>query len=195
VAEAAERRLGAPGVGRFSPPRQVVQSVARYRRSLAVSFALGLLLLAFASVVAAAQPAKKNPSWSDLTPEHQQILAPLSGSWNELEPERKRKWIGIAKRYPKMTPTGQKRVQTRMEKWAKLSPEQRREVREKYRRIEKMPPEKRETLSRRWSEYQALPPAERQKLAPPPKEPRSSARKGAREKRTSKVAGESGWEW
>lgn len=177
------RRRWSGCVGR-GPFAHIVAMIASLRiRGRSVAGALGVVLLGCAVIAGAAQPAKKDPSWSELTPEQQQILAPLAGEWNKLEPARKKKWLGIAKRYPKMTPTGQKRAQTRMKKWVELSPEQRREAREKYRSLNKLPPEQQQDLSKRWAEYQALPPAERQKVAPPPGESRSTKRN--RTRRTS----------
>jgi hypothetical protein len=60
-------------------------------------FAVALWLCVSLSAFAAAQP-KKPPSWAELKPEQQQILAPLASDWDKLEPARKRKWLGIAKR-------------------------------------------------------------------------------------------------
>ena len=118
------------------------------------ALALFAFLFACASVAA---PPKKNPAWTDLTPEQQQTLQPLAGEWNSLDAAKRGKWIGIAKRYPAMTEIEQKRVQTRMSDWVKLSPDQRREAREQFRKIGKLPPGKREVVSQHWEEYQLLP--------------------------------------
>jgi hypothetical protein len=177
-------------IGRAECRRSAVAARRRWPRGIAA--ALGVLLLGFSILAGAAPPVKKNPSWSELTPEQQQILAPLAGEWDKLDPVRKKKWLGIAKRYPKMTPIGQKRTQTRMKKWVNLSPEQRREAREKNRRFTKLPPEKRQELTKRWAEYQALPPSERQKTTPPPSDSRSAKR--SRTPPPDKTTGDS-WEW
>lgn len=171
------RRWWTGWVGREWLARMVAPFGRRGVRGRWVVGAFGAFLLGCALAVSAAQPAKKSPSWAELTPEQQEILAPLAGEWDKLEPTRKKKWLGIAKRYPKMTPTGQKRTQTRMKKWVELSPEQRREAREKYRSLNKLPPEQRQDLSKRWAEYQALTPAERQKVAPPASDSRSTKRR------------------
>lgn len=126
---------------------------------------MACLALMFCCTSLAASPAKKNPSWSDLTPEHQQTLKPLEGEWNTLDAQRRGKWLGIAKRYPTMTPTEQKRVQDRMADWVKLTPDQRRDAREQYRKIGKLPPAKREVVSQQWEEYQQLPPEVKKSLA------------------------------
>ena len=134
------------------------------RRSLS-RLGFWLITVTFACASLAAAPAKKNPSWSELTPEQQQILKPLAGEWDTLETNRRTKWLGIATRYPKMTPAGQKRVQSRMSDWVKLTPDQRRNAREQYRKIGKLPPDKREEFSQQWEEYQQLPDDVKKRLA------------------------------
>ena len=137
------------------PPRRV----SGVRR---ISIAFFALLFSCAALAAAP---KKNPSWSDLTPEQQQTLQPLAGEWNSLDAARRAKWIGIAKRYPGMSADEQKRVQARMAAWVKLTPDQRRNAREQYRKIGKLPPGKREVVSQQWEEYQQLPEAVKKNLA------------------------------
>src|SRR3970040_2200093 len=90
-----------------------------------------VLWLKASSLVRAAAPQKKPPSWSDLTLEQQQILAPLSSEWDKLEAQRKRKWLGIARRYPTMSPQEQEKVDQNMRPWAKLTPDERRSARER----------------------------------------------------------------
>jgi hypothetical protein len=130
-----------------------------------VRIGLALVMLAFACASYAGSPPKKNPSWTDLTPDQQQTLQPLAGEWDALDAARRAKWIGIAKRYPAMTATEQERVQTRMSDWVKLSPDQRKVAREQYRKIGKLPPGKREVVSQEWAEYQQLPPDVKKNLA------------------------------
>ncbi len=127
-----------------------------------ISAALLALFLSFAVLAA---PPKKNPSWSDLTAEQQQILRPLAGEWGSLDAARRTKWIGIAKRYPGMTGAEQNRVQARMAEWVKLTPDERRNAREQYRKIGKLPPGKREVVSQHWEEYQQLPESVKKGLA------------------------------
>ena len=112
---------------------------------------LAACLLAAGSALAQAQPAA--PSWQDLSPQQQQILAPLAGEWDRLDAESRALWLGVAKRYPNMTPIGQKRTQSRIAKWAKLTPEQRAEARRKYREMRQ-----RQDLRRKWREYQEAAP-------------------------------------
>ncbi len=104
------------------------------------------------------------PEWSQLTPEQQQILAPLANDWASIEGPRRVKWVEIAKHYPKMTPQKQARLQSQMKQWASLTPQERAEVRERYRKIQNLPPEKREEIRRKWSEYDKLTEQEKHKL-------------------------------
>ncbi len=158
-----------------------------FRRSL-VRAGLALLAAVFASTVLAAAPAKKNPSWSELTQQQQQILNPLAGEWDALDATRRAKWLSIAKRYPKMTPTGQKRVQNRMAAWVKLTPEERRKAREQYRKIGQLPPEKRDTVSEQWKEYQKLPEDVKKRLAAEQQQKKAEKIEPRKRKRNPKAA-------
>lgn len=89
-------------------------------------------------------------TWQELSPQEQQILAPLANEWNALPKKRQNNYIGIAKRYPQLTPLKQQRFQEQIVRWAKLTPAQRQQAREKRKSINQLPPEKRE------AEIQAL---------------------------------------
>src|SRR5258708_3728733 len=97
----------------------------------------------------------KKPTWKDLTPAQQQVLAPLRADWDTLDTVRRKKWVGIAERYPKMKPEEQKRVQERMRDWAKLTPEQRRVARQRYQALAKLPPKQRQEIIAKWNEARA----------------------------------------
>lgn len=114
-----------------------------------------ILGLCLALTAAAATTDKKQPDWAQLSPEQQQILAPLANEWNSLEERRRKKWLLLAKRYPKMKPEEQQRLQTQMRDWAKLTPQQRAIARENYKKLAKQPPEKREVIKQKWQEAQA----------------------------------------
>ena len=141
---------------------------------------LGLCIALFSAFAFAAAAEKKQPDWSQLTAEQQQILAPLASDWNNFDERRRKKWLLTAKRYPKMKPEQQQRLQTQMQDWAKLTPEQRTIARENYKKLAKQPPEKREVVKQKWREDQRLkratpkngPPAPAvpgdDKAAPPP---------------------------
>jgi len=130
-----------------------------------------ILGLCFALPTFAATAEKKQPDWSQLTPEQQQILAPLSSDWNNWEDRRRKKWLLLAKRYPKMKPDEQQRLQTQMKDWAKLTPAQRRIARENYKKLAKQPPEKRAAVKQNWHEYQKQKQASSDTAPPPPAAP------------------------
>ena len=112
------------------------------------------LFIALSSAATAAE--KKQPEWAQLTPEQQQILAPLANDWKNLDDRRRKKWLLLAKRYPKMKLEQQQRLQAQMRHWAELTPEQRRLARENYKKLAKQPPEKREAVKEKWRERQRL---------------------------------------
>jgi len=112
------------------------------------------LCVALSTFASAAE--KKQPDWSQLTPEQQQILSPLASDWNNFDNKRRRGWLLTAKRYPKMKPEQQQRLQAKMRRWAELTPEQRRIARENYKKLAKQPLEEREMLKRKWQERQKL---------------------------------------
>jgi len=110
------------------------------------------LCIAFSAFAATAD--KKQPDWSQLTPDQQRVLAPLAEDWKNLDDRRRKKWLLTAKRYPTMKPEEQQRLQTQMQDWIKLTPQQRRVARENYKKLAKQPPEKREVVRKKWDEYQ-----------------------------------------
>jgi hypothetical protein len=104
------------------------------------------------------------PKWSALTPQQQQVLAPLSKDWDGMESFRRKKWLGIAQRYPTMTPEQQQRVSTQMKTWAAMTPAQRNLARETYKKLNKAPPAQREAVKEKWQQYNQLSEAEKEKL-------------------------------
>ena len=139
----------------------------------ALTLGLCIALSAFSAFAAAA--GKKAPDWSQLTPEQQQILAPLASDWNNLDERRRKKWLLTAKRYPKMKPEKQQRLQAQMRDWATLTPEQRSIARENYKKLEKQPPEKREVVKQKWHERQKLKQAAPNNALPAPAVPAEPA--------------------
>ena len=121
---------------------------------------------------------KKQPDWSQLTPEQQQVLAPLSSDWNNFDDLQRKKWLLTAKRYPKLKPEQQQRLQTQMRRWAELTPEQRRIARENYKKLAKQPPEKREVVKQKWQENQQLKQAISKEAPPVPPAPATPAAPG-----------------
>lgn len=139
----------------------------------ALTLGLCFALSTFSAIAAAAE--KKQPDWPQLTPEQQQILAPLASDWNNFDDRRRKKWLLTAKRYPKMKPEQQLRLQTQMQDWAKLTPEQRSIARENYKKLEKQPPEKREVIKQKWLEDRNLKQGKQRSAPPAPSNPAASA--------------------
>ena len=123
---------------------------------MAKALAALMLGLCIALSAFAAAPEKKQPDWVQLTPEQQDILAPLASDWNNFDNMRRRKWLLLVKRYPRMKPESQQRLQTQMRAWAELTPEQRQIARENYKKLAQQPPEKREVVKQKWHERQKL---------------------------------------
>lgn len=139
-----------------------------------VTFAATPVTLAWAQGGASAPQAatpviNTHPTWSELSPAHQRILAPLEPLWNSIPELNRHKWVRIAERYPKYSPEEQQRLQTRMAEWVKMTPQQRRLARENYQITRSLPPEKK---AEAWNRYQQLPEEQKKKLAAADKVPR-----------------------
>jgi len=129
-----------------------------------------LFCLALAAPLAAEPPTSAvigtppQPSWSQLNPQQQNILSPLSVEWNKMENIRRKKWLGIAERYPSMKQDEQRRVQNRMREWASLTPEQRNKVRDSYKDFNQLPAEQKQVVKQKWEAYSNLPEEEKQRI-------------------------------
>jgi len=130
-------------------------------RTILAGLAFWLLLVSPAAnaVDAGAKP----PQWPELSPQQQQILAPVAQKWNGMTPKQRFKLLGVAKHYPKMTNKEQQRVQARLKDWESLTPEQRERARKKYQQFKQLPPEKRQEVKLKWQQK-----AEQQVVAPTP---------------------------
>lgn len=95
------------------------------------------------SAVSSVKPA---PRWAQLTPQQQQVLAPLAAEWDGFPDVQRHKLLGVAARYPKLTPQEQLRVQSRLQDWARLTPEQRRLARRNYKQLHELPQAERQAL-------------------------------------------------
>jgi len=110
-----------------------------------------------------------HPAWAELSPAHQQILAPLRPLWDAMPELNRRKWQRIADRYPSLKPEEQARLQERMAEWVSMTPQERRVARENYQITRTLPPEKK---AEAWDRYQQLPEEQKKKLAAAEKVPR-----------------------
>jgi len=114
---------------------------------------------------ATAQAAKGDvggPTWSELSPAHRQVLAPLANDWNGLDSRSKERWIDVAGRFHKMPPDEQQRATQRMGEWAHMSVQQRTQARTVFQETRALSREEREA---RWKAYQALPEEKKRELA------------------------------
>jgi Protein of unknown function (DUF3106) len=128
---------------------------------------LAAAAIALAATLGSAQavlPPIAQPNWVELSPQNQQILAPLATDWNQLEFWRRKKWLEVAERYPRLGAEEQSRIQARMRAWAALTPSQRKAAREKYQSLQKASPEQREALKKKWLEYESLPDEEKKRF-------------------------------
>ena len=106
--------------------------------------------------------AGEGPTWSQLTPQQQEALAPLKNDWSNLDGTRKRKWLEMSARYPSLSPEGKQRFHERMVPYARMTPEQRNTARENFKRAYTLPADERHSAVQH---YQELPPESRQELA------------------------------
>lgn len=113
----------------------------------------------------AAAPARAEtggPSWSSLSAEQRQALAPLQRDWSSIDAPRKAKWLEVAARFPTLAPDERRRLQERMAEWARMTPAERGRVRLGFQEAKQLAPQERQA---RWEAYQALPEDQRKALA------------------------------
>jgi hypothetical protein len=110
----------------------------------------------------ATRPDAGGPRWSDLSPAHRKVLAPLADDWNALDARGKERWIDVAGRFPKMPPDEQQRANQRMVEWAHMTVAQRIQARRNFQETRNVSKEEREA---RWQAYQALPEEKKRELA------------------------------
>ena len=135
------------------------------RRALLLAASLAAGLFAAAAVLAqprpAQLPAESPPTWSALTAQQREALAPLAGDWSTMSADRKKKWLDIAEKYPRLSPDGKARLHSRMAEFAKLTPKQRQTARENFQRAYELPLESRESAVQ---QYKSLPPEKKREL-------------------------------
>jgi len=117
---------------------------------------------AASSPSAPARPEAGGPKWTELSPAHRKVLAPLAGDWNDLDARSKERWIDVAGRFPKMPPDEQQRANQRMGEWAHMTVAQRIQARMNFQETRSVSKEEREA---RWKAYQALPEEKKRELA------------------------------
>ena len=106
--------------------------------------------LMFGLPAGAAGTADQGPRWETLSPDMQQVLAPVAGDWDGMPGYQRQRLLSAAKHYPKLSPAEQARFRARLPDWAKLSHEKRKEARETFKKFHALPTEKREAIKQRW---------------------------------------------
>jgi hypothetical protein len=139
-------------------------------------FAAFLLLASLGASVGAQQTPAENssttppvavaltgkPTWSELTAEQRQALAPLAEQWASIPEVGKRKWLNISRNFYQLSAEEKSLVQGRMREWAALSPQQRNVARLNYADAKQLSQDEKRA---KWEAYQALSPEAKQKLA------------------------------
>jgi len=111
-----------------------------------------------ASPLAPLAPAK---GWQALSPQQQQVLAPLSAQWSRLSSDEREQWLALAARYPSMQGEDQVRFRARLQDWAQMSPSERLRARQGFQGAQRVTAAEREA---KWAAYQQLPAEKRQAL-------------------------------
>ena len=89
------------------------------------------------------------PTWQQLTPAQQEVLAPLAADWAQFPAQKKRRHVNVADHYPSMTPAEQARVRERLPNWVELAPAQREEARKNMKKLLDLPPDTRRQAEER----------------------------------------------
>ena len=116
---------------------------------------LALLLALAPAIPAGAAEDPTSLSWSNLSDQQQEILAPLRADWNQLPDYQRRRLLGAVERYPTLAPDQQQRFSARLLKWSRLSLEQRNVARDLYRKIQELSPAQRSAIVQRWKAAEA----------------------------------------
>lgn len=111
-----------------------------------------------ASPLAPLAPVK---AWRELSPQQQQVLAPLATQWTHLGGDERDQWLALAARYPAMQGDEQMRFRARLQDWAQMTPAERLRARQGFQGAQRVTAAEREA---KWAAYQQLPPEKRQAL-------------------------------
>ena len=140
--------------------RQVVGLRGRLPRLFGAVALVGLIAAGSAHALDKDLKTPQTP-WSQLSPQDQQVLAPLAGEWSQLPGYQQQRLRAAAKQYPKLQPIQRERFQERVHEWAAMTPDQRKAARETFQGLQRLPPEKQHELKQRWlkKREEANPPA------------------------------------
>jgi hypothetical protein len=102
------------------------------------------------------------PSWSKLSVNQREALAPLESLWSDMEAHRRQKWVRIADRFHLLSPEQQALAQERMQEWVSMPATDRRQARAVFDGVKQVIPQDVQVM--KWNEYQKLTPKERARL-------------------------------
>ena len=123
------------------------------KRLKALIFFLALLsFIAAWSAPILGGPPPKQPTWAELRPAQQKILAPLKEEWDRLPEPRRRQLLLTVNRYPRMTQAQQQRFSRRLLKWNTIPKDQRVLARARFKAFKSLPVSRRAEIKRRWLE-------------------------------------------
>ena len=97
-------------------------------------------------------------SWSNLTSQQQELLAPLKSDWNSLPKTHQERWIAIGRKYENESPDKQDKMRERVSTWTSLSSQEKAAARENYKTLKEQARGERNSS---WNSYQTLDPKER----------------------------------
>ena len=120
-----------------------------FKRRLATLVLLALLPLAAAAAEA--------PTWSQLSPDQQQVLGALQFDFNSLPPRRRAALVLNADRVLQMPPEQRERVIANLQQWQALSPRQRQRALLQRERLRELPPQMRKHIKQRFDELKRQP--------------------------------------
>lgn len=85
-------------------------------------------------------------SWSQLSPQQQNILAPAHDNWDRMQESQHRRLINAAKHYPELTPSQQARFQKRLPVWIQLPGPDRERARDNFKKYRSLPKNKKDHI-------------------------------------------------
>lgn len=96
------------------------------------------------------KPEPPKTPWTQLKPDEQRILGPVSDRWDTMPGAQQQRLISSARKYPSLQPIQKERFDSRLRAWADMSPEQRRAARETFQGLRRLPPAQQHELRERW---------------------------------------------
>jgi hypothetical protein len=109
-----------------------------------------LILWALLALVAGSPHASDARSWSKLSPQERDALAPLASRWDGMPTQQRERLLIVARDYPKLSPEQQKRLHSRLRSWTQMTAEERQIARDNYKKIQAMPKQDQSSIRQQW---------------------------------------------